>query len=265
MNKRNYPTILFSIFSLTVLVFAWLERDEYWYTAEDGLGYAFGIIGSTMMLLLLLYPARKYWKPMRNIFKVHHWFRLHMVFGVWGPCFIMLHSNFNLGSLNSNIALSSMLLVAGSGLLGRYVYQKLHRGLYGEQINFADLDSDYQLSKSQFSNVSFFTDDIQSLLYQIEEKLTQRSVSLGTSLWAGRKIKRIQRTSLKERKKYLNGENESTDKNTQDWYAGLSKLEKMANYALYTRLFSLWHIFHLPIFFMMIISAIVHIFVVHIY
>ena len=265
MKERNFSTILFSIFSLTVLVFAWLERDEYWYTAEDGLGYAFGIIGSTMMLLLLLYPARKYWKPMRHVFKVHHWFRLHMIFGVWGPCFILLHSNFNLGSLNSNIALFSMLLVAGSGLLGRYVYQKLHRGLYGEQINFADLDSDYQLSKSQFSHFSFFTDDIQALLYKIEEKLTQRSVSLNTSLWAARKIKQIRRKSLKESKKESSDKNEGIDKNIHDWYAGLDKLEKMANYALYTRLFSLWHVFHLPIFFMMIIAAIIHIFVVHIY
>jgi len=252
-------------------VFAWLERDEFWYSAENGFGYAFGIIGSTMMLLLLLYPARKYWKPMRHVFRVHHWFRLHMVFGVLGPVFILLHSNFNLGSLNSSIALFSMLLVACSGLVGRYVYQKLHRGLYGEQINFSDLDGDYQLAKSDFASLTFLIDYVQQLLHQIESKLTQRSVPLRVSYWAKRKIKIIRRKSklsindllIKVQKGQI--EHEELVKNINVWNNGLLSLEKMGNYALYARLFSLWHVFHLPIFFMMIIAAIVHIFVVHIY
>jgi hypothetical protein len=271
MNVRFLPTILFSLLTVGVLLLAWLERDEFWYNAEDGIGYAFGIIGSTMMVLLLLYPARKYWKPMRHAFKVHHWFRLHMVFGVLGPCFILLHSNFNLGSLNSSIALFSMLLVAGSGLIGRYVYQKLHRGLYGEQINFSDLDSDYQLAKSHFTSLTFITNDVQQSLDQIESKLILRSIPIRISYWSRQEIKAVRRKStlsiqamiLKAKKDKNKSENILKDINY--WNEGLSSLEKMANYALYTRLFSLWHVFHLPIFFMMIFAAIIHIFVVHMY
>jgi len=271
MNIRILPTILFSLFTIAVLLLAWSERDEYWYNAEDGIGYAFGIIGSTMMVLLLLYPARKYWKPMRHAFKVHYWFRLHMVFGVLGPCFILLHSNFNLGSLNSSIALFSMLLVAGSGLIGRYVYQKLHRGLYGEQISFSDLNGDYQLAKIHFSSFTFLTSDIQQTLHQIENKLTLRIVPLRISYWARWKIRTIRRKSRLSIKALIltakEGENKYEDivKDINYWSDGLLSLEKMASYALYTRLFSLWHVFHLPIFFMMIIAAIVHIFVVHLY
>lgn len=272
MKFRHLPTILFSLFTIGALLLAWFERNEYWYNAEDGIGYAFGIIGSTMMVLLLLYPARKYWKPMRHAFKVHHWFRLHMIFGVWGPTFILLHSNFNLGSLNSSIALFSMLLVAGSGLIGRYVYQKLHRGLYGEQISFSDLDGDYQQAKSHFTSLNFFTDDVQQLLYQIENNLTQRIVPIRMSIWASRKIKTIRRKSQLSIKALSlrvgdakSDHEEETLKNINFWNDGLLSLEKMASHALYARLFSLWHVFHLPIFFMMIIAAIVHIFVVHMY
>lgn len=271
MNIRILPTIIFSLCIIGVLLLAWFERDEYWYNAEEGIGYAFGIIGSTMMVLLLLYPARKYWKPMRRAFKVHHWFRLHMVFGVLGPCFILLHSNFNLGSFNSSIALFSMLLVAGSGLIGRYVYQKLHRGLYGEQISFSDLDGDYQLAKVHFSSLSFLTSDIQQTLLQVESKLTLRTVPLRTSYsarWKIRTIRRQSKLSIKAlRLTAKEDENNCEDilKDINYWNDGLLSLEKMANYALYTRLFSLWHVFHLPIFFMMIIAATVHIFVVHIY
>jgi len=271
MNYRNYPTALFSVFILSVLTLSWNERDEFWFSAEEGIGYAFGIIGSTLMLLLLLYPARKYWKPMRHAFKVHHWFRLHMIFGVLGPVFILLHSNFNLGSLNSNIALYSMLTVAISGLLGRYVYQKLHRGLYGERINFSDLKGSYQLAKLEFSLLTFLTNDIQQLLPQIESVLTQQSVSIGSSVWARREIKTIKHNSKKAIKDLLLNSNEGKCNQNEIlqsvscWDDGIASLEKMASYALYARLFSLWHVFHLPLFIMMIITAIVHIFVVHIY
>jgi len=271
MNRISVTTTLFSITIIVILLFGWLESDEYWYTAKHGLGYSFGIIGSVMMLLLLLYPARKYWKPMRNAFKVHHWFRIHMIFGVLGPSFILLHSNFNLGSLNSNIALFSMLLVAGSGLVGRYVYQKIHRGLYGEQIAFSDLNDDYQLSKKNFSTHQFLTNDYAMALSSIEEQLIQRKVSLLTSLSAKHNVKKIQKNSIKLLKKTIQsdqivGEQEQLlIKNFNAWNAGLIKLRTMANYALYNRLFSLWHVFHLPLFFMMIITAIVHVVVVHQY
>ena len=271
MYKISITTILFSIFTFTALFVGWLERDEYWYSAKNGLGYAFGITGSVMMLLLLLYPARKYWKPMRKVFKVHHWFRIHMVFGVLGPSFILLHCNFNLGSLNSNIALFSMLLVAGSGLVGRYVYQKIHRGLYGEQIAFSDLNDDYQLSKQNFSIHEFFTNDNSTVLTKIETQLTQRKVSVLTSLLAKRKVNKIQKNSIKLLKQIIlksrtKGEKEQLIiKHFNAWNAGLIKLKSMASYALYNRLFSLWHVFHLPLFFMMIITAIVHVVVVHQY
>jgi hypothetical protein len=112
---------------------------------------------------------------------------------------------------------------------------------------------------------------MQTLLLQIEKQLTQHMVPVNKSLWAQRKLKRIKRESLSTIK-HLSVNTVSPEendvemsKNIKHWKAGLLSLEKMASYALYARLFSLWHVFHLPIFFMMIITAIVHIFVVHMY
>ena len=42
-------------------------------------------------------------------------------------------------------------------------------------------------------------------------------------------------------------------------------LRRAAAFKLYERLFSLWHILHLPLFIMMIITAVIHIFAVHMY
>ena len=40
---------------------------------------------------------------------------------------------------------------------------------------------------------------------------------------------------------------------------------RVAQFSLYERLFALWHILHLPIFFLMVLSAIVHVVAVHMY
>ena len=40
---------------------------------------------------------------------------------------------------------------------------------------------------------------------------------------------------------------------------------QIAVFKVYERLFSWWHVLHLPLFIMMIITAIVHIFAVHLY
>jgi len=118
---------LFTIFVLAVLYIGWSGRSEGHITAESGLGYAFGIVGGSLILVLLLYPLRKRILYMHRWFPVRHWFRLHMIFGVPGPVMILLRSNFKLGSTNSSVALVLMLLVATSDLVGRFFARKFTR------------------------------------------------------------------------------------------------------------------------------------------
>ena len=44
-----------------------------------------------------------------------------------------------------------------------------------------------------------------------------------------------------------------------------TSLRRIAVFRVYERLFSLWHILHFPLFIMMLITAVVHIFAVHMY
>ena len=84
------------------------------FTPGDNTGYWLGVVGSVMMLVLLSYPLRKYMRFARNWGNIKGWFWLHIILGVFGPLLILLHSNFQTGSLNAAVALYSMLLVAGS-------------------------------------------------------------------------------------------------------------------------------------------------------
>ncbi len=109
---------------------AHLER---YITPHRGFGYSLGIVGGSMMALLLIYSARKRAAWLSWIGTIPAWFQIHMVLGVVGPILILFHCNFHLGASNSNVALICMLLVAGSGVVGRYIYTRLHARMDGHQ------------------------------------------------------------------------------------------------------------------------------------
>ncbi len=271
MTKNNIARFLFGLLVVAVLTFGWSQREEYWLTAEKGWGYALGIIGGSLMLLLLLYPLRKHWKVARNWFHISHWFRMHMIFGIIGPVLILFHSNFHLGSMNSNIALFSMLLVSSSGLIGRYAYRKIHRGLYGKQIKFSELKTEYDSSKTYFIESELFDQRLRHKLQDIEHNLNTHSSGFFRSAMYLRHVKKIL-TMIKTRmNQHINNqlsddrEAEAFKLHSKYLKIGLNQLCEMARYSIFSKLFSLWHIFHIPIFFMMIITGVVHVFVVHIY
>ena len=125
--------------SAVVLIVAWRSRDSGILVPETGWGYALGIIGGLVLLSLLVYPMRKRLPVLRRLGTIPNWFRLHMLLGVFGPVLIVVHSNFNLGSMNSRMALFAMLIVASSGFIGRFLYARIHRGLYGKKSSLPEL------------------------------------------------------------------------------------------------------------------------------
>jgi hypothetical protein len=257
----------FWVFSLSaggVMVWAWWVRDYQYLRADSGIGYALGIVGVVLMTILLLYPLRKRMRFMRGWFKLGSWFRLHMLLGVLGPLCILLHSNFRLGSTNSTVALGCMLLVAGSGLVGRYLYGKFHFGLYGQQVGLHELKSDLDFFYQELELSGMADEQGQQLreLYRgccdiIESQ--RQAVSLRQLLRQRRWLRQMTRTALPA----VAGSTTKAMGNHQRALAAL--LDKLAGLRLFERLFGLWHVIHIPVFVLMIITTIIHVFVVHWY
>lgn len=110
------------------LAYGWSRRGELDLIAEEGLGYALGVVGLAMMALLLLYSLRKRWGALRSAGPAPTWLKIHMMLGILGPTAILYHANFRLGSLNSRAALFCMLVVSGSGVVGRFLYTRTQQG-----------------------------------------------------------------------------------------------------------------------------------------
>jgi len=122
-----------------------LERahhEGYWvWKAGGSTGHKLGLVGSSMMLLMLLYSVRKRVGALRRLGPLGRWLDVHIFLGVFGPLLVVLHSSFKVQGL---VALSfwSMIVVAASGVLGRYLYLQIPRTRAGEERALAELEAE---------------------------------------------------------------------------------------------------------------------------
>lgn len=263
-----------------VIVLGWLLSDQKFISPKEGVGYWLGIVGGSLMAALLLYPLRKRLKFLHAIGPTRQWFRLHMAFGLIGPLLILYHCNFQLGSFNSQIALYCMLLVAGSGIIGKHFYAAIHRGLYGRKTSLDELQKDLSVSVDKSHGLARFMPELVARLDKMSvefqgDQITQ-SIGFGRSLrWTfTHSLTRLSllRTARKELKAAAN-ESDIVARDHKKLSRAASRFirdytsltGRVAQFSLYERLFALWHVLHLPIFFMMVFSVIFHILAVHMY
>jgi hypothetical protein len=269
-------------YSFTVLAIGtgWLLRGRGLISPGEGLGYWLGIVGGSMMLVLLLYPLRKRIPLMRFLGNTAHWFRVHMILGVLGPLLVLYHSNFQLGSFNSKVALYCMLLVAGSGVIGRELYARIHRGLYGRKTSLSELRKDLALSLQKSQGIAALLPDLTARLESLSAELQGDSLTGSLSapaslLWSFKRYLVWISLLMTARGELKNRAAESPTvardyrrlrKSSSAYIHNFVRLiGRVAQFTLCERLFSAWHVLHLPLFFMMVISALIHVLAVHMY
>lgn len=272
-------TLLFSLAVALLLGYGWARRGESYLSPEEGAGYALGIIGGSAMLVLMLYPARKQWRFMRSWGPVKLWFEAHMLLGVLGPVLILFHANFTLGSANGTLALASMLLVAGSGVIGRYCYSRIHIGLHGKRTSLAELRERLQLDKGRLTERFRISGDVAARLRRYESRLLRdRPFLLGLLLlplvplyggWTRSRVRRRLRRGLRRqvgergwRPEVLPRLQADADAVLRSYIEGVRQASELA---LYDRLFGLWRVLHLPLFVVMVVTGVVHVVAVHLY
>lgn len=269
-------------YSLTTLAvgIGWLLRDYGLINPEEGFGYWLGIVGGSMMLMLLLYPLRKRIKLLRFLGSTQKWFRAHMILGILGPLLVLYHSNFQLGSFNSRVALYCMLLVAGSGIVGRHIYAHIHRGLYGRKSNLTELRADLTKSLENSHGLATLlpalTAKLETLATEVQGCAVTGTMDTGTSLkWTFKQYSVWFSLWVTARRELKARASESTTvardyrrlrKASSAYVRRFVRLTgRVAQFTLYEKMFSLWHVLHMPFFFMMVISALLHVLAVHMY
>jgi hypothetical protein len=268
--------------SIVLIAMAWwvyikASANELDYKPGVGFGYYLGLVGGVMMLLMLLYPVRKHMQLARSWGPLRYWFMLHMIFGIGGPVLVLFHSTFHVKSLNAGVALYSMLLVAASGIIGRFIYKRIHHGLYGRKSNLEELQQAVDANQNKVSKVNAVLMDATGIgekLKQFRIKAIDQQRGLIVRIWKfmtlgwqRRNLAAHCRHELRRAVAHLansQGWNKQQQEQhyleiSQDAEEYLRAVQQAAQFSSYERLFRLWHILHSPFVWLLAISGIVHV------
>jgi hypothetical protein len=248
------------------LFWGWSNRAATVIDPEQGFGYALGIIGGILMIILLGYPLRKRAKPGRRApGSVGFWFRLHMVLGLLGPLAILYHARFSWGALNSAVALGAMIVVASSGLVGRFFYGRVHRGYSGRKIELRTLRAEMVdlLDHLVAAGVPQAAVEHEFHPYELRAAHAGRSFWTSAAAVLGLSFEtRLAERRLRARLRQAGQWSEASGDVLSEWFRAV---RRVAEFAFYDRLLRLWHLLHMPLFILMVAAVILHIVAVHMY
>ena len=278
-ESRSREPLLLVLVTILIVVTILVARARLFTPASD-LGYWLGVAGGVMMLLLFVYPLRKRLRIAQRWGATGGWFALHMVLGVAGPLLVILHSTLHFGSINATVAFATMALVAVSGLIGRFLYARIHHGLYGERATLEALVVQLrERSNDARAQLAFApaTEERLVAFAREAEKAGREGLAhplhfflLGARAWRTRRaaISEIalalearakeQRWSKRSLKRRLRRRRTLVN-------AYLRTSQRLAQLHVYQRLFSWWHVLHVPLVWMLVATAIAHVIAVHMY
>lgn len=276
-RSSGTPVTFLVALVLGVATWGWLHRAELPLTPEHGIGYGLGVSAGVGTLLLAVSSARKRLRFMHGWGAASQWFRAHMILGGVTPLLVLFHCKFHAGATNSAVALVSMLIVAASGFVGRYLYVHISHGLYGARATFEELHAQLLVSENRLGEslpadsraakrLAAFAHAARAprrtlasrLLRLLILPLQARWVRLAAlhDLHADREVAAGSHASLHP------GNDHAT---RQRITAFVSALVREVQFSAYERLFSLWHALHVPLFVMLLLTGVLHVIAVHMY
>lgn len=265
---------------LGLIAAAWQISQFHLFKPSDDTGYWLGVAGASCMLALFVYPMRKYLRFMQGWGNVKAWFWFHLCLGIGGPWLILVHSQFRIGSLNAGVALYSMCIVVVSGVIGRFIYVRIHRGLNGERTSLRELRERAGLVEDNARSRLRFCPAVEQRLLAFEQHELRADANWATHL------RQVTLLPLLQWVTYLRCVYELRKPLHQlaakyDWSAAdlrrrkrrarrlvdhyLNAVVRVAQYSAFERVFALWHLAHLPFIYLLVISAVVHVIAVHAY
>jgi hypothetical protein len=283
VHSKEYGWKVFLLVITLLLVIGWLvTSSQKFYKPGDNVGYNMGLVGGIMLLMLLLYPLRKRMRFLKSLGILPTWFKWHMILGIVAPTLILFHSTFHIGSINAGMALGAMLLVSGSGIFGRFFYTKIHNGLYGRKANLKEIQND-MAETGAFKATLKFSPEIEKSLEDFSVQTAKVSKGGDPGFWhfatIGIRAYFLSRSLTKKLYHIMykvaikNDWNEAQVQRLDVMYAEnktqienyISAVRDVAQFHTYERLFSWWHIFHIPLVYLLVFSGIFHVISVHMY
>lgn len=261
------PHAIAGLVSLGLILVGAALVDELDLSPASSFGYGLGILGLGMMVVLLAYSLRKRVGALRHVGSLRNWFELHLVLGMFAPAVILYHANFRVESANAAVSLACLLVVAGSGVGGRFLYGRLYRSLAGEPRSVEGMERQARRALEPIEPLLERAAGVGAMI----ERFESRSVGLTSGL-----LRALPAISLRPRARLLRvqvrralratgataSEARAADTAVADCLAHLCRAGELR---LFSQLFALWHAVHIPLTVILFLSAFIHVVAVHLY
>jgi hypothetical protein len=223
------------------------------------IGQSLGLVGTILMIVPFVYSARKRVKGLAAAGTLKSWLEIHLFCGIVGPVLVTFHTAFKFNGIIS-AAYWSMVIVVLSGFVGRYLYVRIPRSIRGNELTRADLDRRAADLQQQIHE----SVDSEDVLARIEAFEARIGPAVGSRLSVVDAVfgevgltRRVRRF---EAELGRSGVPEGLGHDIARHAAERSIVLRRAAYLQRTKaLFELWHVFHLPLVYILLAIATVHI------
>lgn len=222
-------------------------------------GQLFGISGTLITLATLLYVLRKKFRRLSRFGAQKNWLEVHIFCGVVGPVLITLHTALKFNGVVS-VAYWSMVLVVLSGFVGRYLYVRVPKTIRGNELTLGELTARADELSTEIEN-SAIPESVAAKIAEFERQLLPRP---GAGRGDGGLLLGEFRLNRKLRKFRTEIRSHAVHSDRLEEALLLMReravlLRRIASLAQTKKLFSLWHVFHKPLVYLMFGIAALHV------
>lgn len=256
-NRRELWYALLAVVLITLGYVIFTSRMGTGPASSSLFGFLLGVIGFIFMVMTeTLYSLRKRNRLAARWGRADSWLRFHIFTGIVGPYMVLLHTAWRFNGLAGAVTLA-MVIIVGSGFIGRYIYTMIPRTAVGIKLGGRDLETYIDSTEKQLQR--WFVNN-SSLASSLPQDLISRP-SLSANPWAlifgrlydgwifrwrwVRDTRGIHGRQLRELKKLL-----------------ITRRElcyQIASLMLAQRILALWHMVHVPLGIALFSTAFIHI------
>ncbi len=233
-----------------------------WLRPSGPVGQSLGVIGTVLMLVPFAYMARKRMRRLREAGPLKRWLEVHLFCGIVGPVMITLHTSFKFNGIVS-AAYWSMVIVVLSGFAGHHLYTRIPRSVRGNELTRAELNDAAAALKEELARAIDSADALARIDTFERAAVPARPQALTLADLLFGEIRLAGRLRALDHELARAGLPPSLRHEAVRLTRERSVILRRAAYLDRTRkLFNLWHVFHLPLVYLMLVIVTAHIAIV---
>ena len=231
--------------------------------------YALGWAGTASMLLMHVYSLRKRVRAMFGWGRLSTWLHVHIFLGLQGAMWVCFHSA-HLQTLQniSGITIIAVLVVVASGMMGRYLFSLLPKGLSGERLSARQIEQEIAELEPRFRASAQPAIEAAIAEYAAKRAITGK-LGFIDLVREDFRSRRALSHLMAATKQVVRSQKHGGSSELEDFAALVKRRADLARRLAFLQgaeqMFRRWHLFHKPLTFLLLGAVVLHVVAHYIY